>query len=349
MPDDEPARADALRRYEILNTPPEPNFDRITQIAASVLGRSVCTLALADRDRFWFKSKQGVEGSEMPRRMAFCEETMHGQDVFVVPDARKDPRFAEAPVVRGAPHFRFYAGAPLITPDGTPIGSLCVLDGQPGGEFDGESRSVLTNLASLAVELLEARARQIELLTCTKDIAHLARHDPLTGLPNRRRLAEILDECKARPGAYEVALLYLDLDGFKAVNDRYGHSCGDTLLAQVADRIRTCLPSSASAARLGGDEFAIILGRAGPDLKRRAAFVARRLLTAIKRPFVNGAVELRIGCSIGIAVGPIATSLEGLLARADEALYGAKTRGRGRYAFHETGGSACASANNAAA
>ena len=93
---DEDLRADALRRYEILNTPAEPNFDRITRIASSVLGYPVCTLALADRDRFWFKSKQGVEATEMPREMAFCEETIRGRDVFVVPDATADSRFAGA-------------------------------------------------------------------------------------------------------------------------------------------------------------------------------------------------------------------------------------------------------------
>src|SRR3978361_1629159 len=134
----ESSRVDALRRYEIIDTPPAPNFDRLTRVAAASLGRPVCTLALADRDRFWFKSKQGVDATDMPRSMAFCEETIRGCDVFVVPDALADRRFAEAPVVKAAPHVRFYAGAPLITPSGVAIGSLCVLDVKPDAEFSEE-------------------------------------------------------------------------------------------------------------------------------------------------------------------------------------------------------------------
>ena len=335
MNQDEMLRSDALRRYEILNTPAEPNFDRITRIASSVLGRPVCTLALADRDRFWFKSKQGVDATEMPRSMAFCEETIRGKDVFVVPDALEDPRFADAPVVRNPPHLRFYAGAPLVTPSGTAIGSLCVLDVEPGTEFPTESRRLLQDLASTAVELFEARARQIELLRCTDEIAYLARHDPLTGLANRRRLAELFDVIARDKVPGSIALLYLDLDGFKPVNDTYGHARGDELLRQVADRIRVCLPPHASVARLGGDEFVVLLPAAGDDLAGEAAFLARRLMASIERSYESGDCRVRIGCSIGIAIGQPTASIEDLLARADETLYRVKSEGRGRYLFHD--------------
>ncbi len=327
-------RSDALRRYDILNTPPEPSFDRITRIASSVLRCPVCTLALVDRDRFWFKSKQGVDATEMPRSMAFCEETIRGTDVFVVPDARKDRRFADAPIVSGVPHLRFYAGAPLVTPAGTAIGSLCVLDVEPASEFADESRQILKDLASTAVDLFEARARQIELLRCTSEIANLARHDALTALPNRRRLVELFDLITRENGPGSVALLYLDLDGFKLVNDSYGHACGDALLRRVADRIKACLPPTASAARLGGDEFVLLLPVSGDEAEGEAARLARRLMASIGRPYDIGDLRLVIGCSIGIAIDRRAVSIEHLLARADETLYRAKNEGRGRFLFH---------------
>jgi diguanylate cyclase (GGDEF)-like protein len=327
---DEILRSDALRRYEILNTPPEPNFDRITRIASSVLGRPVCTLALADRDRFWFKSKQGVEATEMPRSMAFCEETIRGQDVFVVPDAVADSRFVDAPVVKASPHVRFYAGAPLITPTGVAIGSLCVLDVKPDSSFSEESRRILSDLASTAVELFEAKARQIELVRCTNEIAHLARHDFLTGLPNRRRLVEIHAEMVRGKRENGVALLYLDLDGFKAVNDTRGHSQGDDLLRQVAARIQICLPPLARVARLGGDEFAVLLPSTSNNLTEDASDLAHRLTTTIKQPYLTGDALVTIGCSIGIALSRDGSDLDDLLSRADRLLYQAKNMGRGR-------------------
>jgi diguanylate cyclase (GGDEF)-like protein len=328
-------RSDALRRYEILNTPPEPNFDRLTRIASSVLQRPVCTLALADRDRFWLKSKQGVDVTELPRSMAFCEETIRGEDVFVVLDAFQDCRFADAPLVKNEPHLRFYAGAPLLTPSGTAIGSLCVLDEKPETDFPAESRQLLQDLASTAVELFEARARQIEVMKCTSEIAYLARHDSLTDLPNRRKLAETFGAIAREGNSGRVALLYLDLDGFKTVNDTHGHARGDALLRRVADRIRACLPPEASVARLGGDEFVVLLPASGEDLTEEAAFLARRLMASIARPYDSGELRLMIGCSIGIAIGQHAASIEDLLARADETLYRVKTEGRGRYLFHD--------------
>ena len=328
---DEDLRADALRRYEVLNTPAEPNFDRLTRIASSVLGRPVCTLALADRDRFWFKSKQGVDATEMPREMAFCEETIRGRDVFVVPDATVDSRFIEAPVVKDAPHVRFYAGAPLITPTGVAIGSLCVLDVKPELNFSEENRRILTDLAATSVELFEAKARNIELLKCTAEIAHLARHDSLTGLPNRRRLIEIYNEMAREQRENGVALLYLDLDGFKAVNDTHGHSYGDDLLRQVAGRIQTCLPPLARVARLGGDEFAVLLHSTQDNLAAEASVLARHLMTKIERPYMIGRNHVTIGCSIGIALSRPGSDLDDLLSRADVFLYQAKNTGRGRY------------------
>ncbi len=340
MKREEMARSEALRRYEILNTPPEPNFDRITRIAAQVLRRPVCTLALADRDRFWFKSRFGVDATEIPRSMAFCEQTIAGDDVFVVADAAQDPRFAAAPVVAGPPHLRFYAGAPLVTPSGVRVGSLCVLDPVPSPGFSPDERRLLSDLAATAVELFEARARQIEFTRCTEEIAHMARHDALTGLANRTHLAELFAEAEAEAQArgHALALIYLDLDGFKAVNDGCGHDGGDALLREVAARLREALPPGASVARVGGDEFVVLLSGDPGRLDLQALALARRLVERLRMPLGHVIPGLATGSSAGIAVGAPGPGLAPLLGRADAALYRAKKQGRGRCVLSEAPG-----------
>ncbi len=333
----EVARLQALRRYAVLDTPPEPNFDRITLLTASVLDKPVCTLSLADADRHWFKSRFGVDATEMPRRMSFCDQTIRSDDVFVVPDAFADSRFVHAPIVAGPPHLRFYAGAPLITPAGIRIGSLCVLDTRPSGAFAEKQAMILSQLASTVVELLEARSRQIELADMTRSIAHLARHDPLTGLPNRRLLLEDVEHRMGHtPSEDHLAILFLDLDGFKAVNDVHGHMVGDKLLKQVAARLQWNVPAADSVARLGGDEFIILHRGSGQDVHATSADLASRIIGRVGEPYEIDGCWLKVGVSIGISVGPVhEASLERLLRAADAALYRVKSEGRGHFMFSE--------------
>ena len=325
---DEAGRIDALRRYAIIDTPPEPNFDRITRMAAHFFGLPFCTLAFADSDRFWFKSTQGLDATEMPRKMAFCEETMKSRALFVVPDALADARFTGAPVVAGEPHVRFYAGAPLVTPSGACIGSLCVLDKKRKDGLSEAQQLILTDLAATVVELLEARSRQIELVETTQEIAYLATHDPLTGLPNRSRLSELVGIGEKKQ---PIAALYLDLDGFKGVNDRLGHAAGDAILQQVAKRLCRILPSEAISARLGGDEFAVIVP--GGNLLEKAAVIAKSIIAMLGQTYFYEGHAIDIGVSIGIALTDGCQGLEVSLRRADAALYQAKSHGRNCYRF----------------
>jgi diguanylate cyclase (GGDEF)-like protein/PAS domain S-box-containing protein len=167
-------------------------------------------------------------------------------------------------------------------------------------------------------------------------IAHLAHHDALTDLPNRvflrTRLAEAL--ISATRQGVGVAVLYLDLDGFKDVNDTLGHSVGDLLLKSVADRLRGCVREDDLVARLGGDEFAIV--QIAADQPKSAAAVAARIMDSFAAPHVIGGHLLNIGTSIGIAVSPVdGSDPEQLLKNSDLALYGAKAEGRGTYRFFE--------------
>jgi diguanylate cyclase (GGDEF)-like protein/PAS domain S-box-containing protein len=167
-----------------------------------------------------------------------------------------------------------------------------------------------------------------------QQIAHLARFDTLTGLPNRTVFLEAMEQAivRARRGVQSFAVLYLDLDHFKDVNDTLGHPVGDILLQMVAERLRSSIRELDTAARFGGDEFAVI----ETDIRdpADAAILANKILKALSSPFPIGGNELRSGTSIGIAVyGPESADAETLLSHADVALYRAKAEGRGTYRF----------------
>jgi diguanylate cyclase (GGDEF)-like protein len=166
-------------------------------------------------------------------------------------------------------------------------------------------------------------------------VRYLAHHDDLTRLPNRMAFQERLDHALSisRASGRGAAVLYLDLDGFKLVNDSHGHEIGDRVLAESALRMQACVRTMDTVARLGGDEFAVVV----PFLEApaTAARLAERLVQRLAQPFVFDTITAQIGASIGIALFPQdAASAGDLLQQADRALYEAKKAGRGTYRFH---------------
>lgn len=159
----EEMRLKALARYEILDTLPEREFDDLTLLAAQICATPIALVTLLDGERQWFKAKVGTDLSSTPRKIAFCDYTIGQQNLLEVPDARKDERFAENPLVQGKPHIQFYAGAPLITPDGYCLGTLCVIDQVPRN-LTPEQRTALEALARQVVTQLELRKnlREVE-------------------------------------------------------------------------------------------------------------------------------------------------------------------------------------------
>lgn len=137
LPLDEAGRIEALRAYDVLDTPPEEAFDDLTRLASQICGTPMAMISLIDRDRQWYKAKVGTEVTETPRDVAFCAHAMLAPDLFIVPDARADERFVDNPLVTTGPQVRFYAGAPLITPEGQALGSLCAVDRVPHQPCDG--------------------------------------------------------------------------------------------------------------------------------------------------------------------------------------------------------------------
>ena len=158
----EKKRLKVLWQYEVLDTVPEELFDDLTELAARICEAPIALISLVDEKRQWFKSKVGTSVSETSRDFSFCAHAIRQSDLFIVPDATKDARFASNPLVTSDPRIRFYAGAPLITADGYALGTLCVIDKVPR-ELRPDQKQALIILARHVVSQLELRRRSREL------------------------------------------------------------------------------------------------------------------------------------------------------------------------------------------
>jgi diguanylate cyclase (GGDEF)-like protein len=505
----EKRRLVALEKLGILDTPPEERFDRLVRIARQFYHVKTALFTVLDDKRQWFKSKDGIDASETPRSVAFCDHAIRQDRAFIVEDAAQDPRFKSNPLVTGDPHIRFYAGIPVREPSGFKLGSLCIIDDKPR-QIQEVDLDVLRTLASLIEDELECayltggdegdvavshlsraiqRAQNVfltndneraafelmlaDLLSLTgsqfgfigevlyhhdgkpylkvgaitniawspetqalfqqverrgmlferldnllgagllsggvvltnnyasdarrgglppghppiasyiglpvysggdliglvglanrvggykesiaDDLAPLlqtvgtlierkrlyqekrehqlsleqaANFDALTGLPNRRRLTELFEqelfEAKQRKGT--VAVCFIDLDGFKEINDEHGHSVGDAVLKSIAERLKNTVRGHDLIARLGGDEFVAILRDVDDER------VYSRILEAIRQPISYRHFVLHLSGSMGVTVYPDDDADTDLLLRhADQAMYAAKESGKNAY------------------
>ena len=158
----EDERLAALHAYAILDTPPEAGFEQITSMVKRHFGVRIAAVSLIDAHRQWFKSVRGLETQEMPREHSFCAYKMWGRSVMVVPDATADLRFKDNPYVTGPPGVRFYAGAPLRSPEGHPLGALCIFD-LSTRHFSRVEQQILTEMAVLVEDELLLRRAAVEL------------------------------------------------------------------------------------------------------------------------------------------------------------------------------------------
>ena len=317
LPPDEIERLQALYRYDVLDTPAEEVFDRITRVASALAEVPICLISLIDGDRQWFKSKVGLDVRETPRSISFCGHALLEDGHFIVSDATKDARFADNPLVTGGPGIRYYMGIPLEVPEGPKIGTLCVIDREPR-ELSESTKACLHDLAMMVVREMELRMA--------------ATADALTGALNRRMSLRLISQetsrCARNPGQ-TFSFAMLDLDRFKAINDTWGHDAGDLVLESVARACHSCLRGQDTLFRLGGEEFGILftdtpMAEAAEAAERIRAFLADQSI-------LIGTEMISVTASIGVAehreddVAPPA-----LVARADKALYEAKNQGRNR-------------------
>lgn len=159
IPPDDAERIAALDAYDVLDTPPEMSFDALTRLAARIFAARIALVSLVGEDRQWFKSSHGLDAEQTPRDQAFCTYAIMDEDPLIVLDAALDDRFKDNPLVTGPPGIRFYAGAPLITPDAYRIGTFCIIDTKPREGFRGFERNHLADFAATTVDILEMRYR----------------------------------------------------------------------------------------------------------------------------------------------------------------------------------------------
>jgi len=509
----EKRRLAAVRRLDLLDTPPEETFDRLTRLAKRFYRVPIALFTLIDENRQWFKSNQGLDFNETPRSMAFCGHTVNQESIFIVEDASLDTRFRDNPLVTGEPHIRFYAGVPVRDASGFKVGTLCIIDYVPhkvseldldvlrslasliedeveraflnsheqeyvsasqltraihraqntfltyddesaafelmlndlltltdsqfgfvgevlhypddrpylkiaaitniawspeteglyqqvqrrgmifdnldnligsslvsedlvtANDFDTDprrgglpeghpsistyqgipiySRDRLIGLVGLANriggycqeladelrpllqtvgQLIERKRLYREKLDYKKSLEWAANYDALTRLPNRRRLTAFLEEelVEADKRGGRLSVCFVDLDGFKDINDEHGHAVGDTILKVVAERLKECVREYDMVARLGGDEFVAVLREAEDHS------VYQRILDAVRLPVAYLHHELQVSGSMGVTLYPSDNSDPDLLLRhADQAMYAAKESGKNQYRVYD--------------
>jgi len=312
---EESARLAALRSYCVLDTGREARFDDLTRLASVICEAPVSLVSLVDSDRLFFKSSHGLDVREIPRD-GFCDHAIRGREIFQIPDALQDPRFAKHPLVVDPPRVRFYTGAPLVTPQNLALGTLCVIDFVP------------RVLQAKETEMLRILARQV---MAQLELNLQAMRDPLTGLYNRRQMEESLhrEVLRARRVGAAVGVMAIDVDHFKRINDTMGHEAGDAALHGIAAELASCVREEDVACRPGGEEFVIILPGMGEAALRQRAEAVRRVIEESR--ITVGETKLKITVSVGLATFPAhGETGTAVLRAADAALYQAKAAGRNR-------------------
>ena len=315
---------------DVLFTPSEERFDRITRIASKLLGTPIALISLITSDSQWFKSAQGLDVPETSREISFCGHAINDDETFVVDDAAEDQRFFDNPLVTGDPKIRFYAGHPLHCVDGNRVGTLCIIDRKPR-TLTTEQLQLLQDLAAIAESELQRgqlSESQGDLVREMDDLKRRASIDGLTRLWNRAAIMELLGaEVERAKRGIPMCLAMIDVDHFKKVNDTYGHPAGDAALVEVAARIRRALREYDSVGRYGGEEFIAVLSNASliPAMK----LCQRSRLSIEKEPIETPVGPISVTVSIGLVQSLAKSStLERLIGVADAALYRAKAKGR---------------------
>ncbi len=449
VPDNEAERLEALRVSRLLQDAPMDLLEELAMLARLVTGAEQGFVFIVKESTTLVLAHSCGFGGELERGDSFCATTiLTPDDVMVVEDATADDRFKDLSVVSGGPKIRFYAGAPILSPDGLPIGSLCVTDPTPRTltseqkrALAGLSRAVTARLElRLQVDRLEdeqrkfkafmdhgptisfikdaqgryvfankkflsafsfeeehilgkrdadlwppaiaeplvvhdryvlSQSRSVEMTEAgpadaegnptwwqsTKfvipgeqkllggvalDVSnlhrlqetykYLAATDVLTGLPNRMSLNESLQETidHSRKRGHLLAVMFMDLDHFKSINDSYGHAAGDEMLIEFTKRVQSALRHSDRMFRLAGDEFIVVLDNLQDEAE--AGNVATKIQATLSAPMVINGHSLPISATMGIAyITRDIRDPETLLAKADHALYEAKRSGRGGY------------------
>jgi diguanylate cyclase (GGDEF)-like protein/PAS domain S-box-containing protein len=270
--------------------------------------------------------RQGLHGTRIGPTAGSCGAAAYWGEPVFAGDIATDPLWDEHRELALTNQLASCWSAPILAGSGKPLGSFAVYRRKPGRPDEAQTSLLQTTSGTAAIAIEQ---RQL-----TDQLAYQAHHDALTGLPNRLLFQERLRQAiiHARRSGTMLALLYIDLDRFKLINDTLGHASGDALLRQVAWRLKSCLRETDTLARISGDEFTVTAS--GLQNPQHASIVAENILKALRDPFQADNQELYVTASIGISVFPQdALEAETLQRNADNAMYLAKSQGKNRFEY----------------
>ena len=333
----EEERVHELYSLNILDSPLDERFERITRLAKQLFNVPVAAISLIDERRQWFKSVQGLDTfplTETPRDISFCAYAILQDDIFIIPDTSKDSRFKNNPFVTGEAHVRFYAGFP-ISSNHHKLGTMCIIDTKPR-TFTPEQYSFLKDLGALAeTEIQNNTISQSHFkLVLALDQARMASLvDPLTRLWNRQGIYNILkyqmEETRKADATFALAML--DIDHFKKINDNFGHEAGDQALKAIAKCLLNGCRDKDAIGRWGGEEFLLVINESNPQ---HILDITNRIRKSIESLHISAGQNdnFRITATIGLTLVSQSGSanLEELISKSDQALYQGKKAGRNR-------------------
>jgi diguanylate cyclase (GGDEF)-like protein len=309
-------------------------MEALAALARGVFDTAFAAINIVEEDWLRIAGQAGIFVGDCSRDQSICTRVVYANNVVMLPDLKLDPELSTLPYVTGDPFFRFYAGAPVELDAGLAAGAFCVLDTRPR-QFSASQIETLQHFAMVASALLRLQKSNIVMALAEQDLRAAAMTDPLTGFFNRSALPAFIDRAlaEALQSGRLFGALYIDMDGFKAINDRLGHHTGDDILRQGAERIRAVIRSTDVVVRMGGDEFAIFApDRCGPEAM---GVLASRLVRAFREPFNLEGKLINVRVSVGAALAPEAgRDRTTLLKKVDDALYQAKSAGRDQFVLH---------------
>jgi diguanylate cyclase (GGDEF)-like protein len=312
----------------------------------------MAAVSLIDSTRQWFKSKVGLTIPETARDDAFCAHSILQPDITVVSNVEADERFVDNPLVTGDPWIRFYAGAPLVTPKGEALGTLCVIDQVQRSLTDTQinslralSRQVMAQLELRRhVELQEQNQRMLKDYQDKLERTNVLFQkqsitDDVTGFNNTRFLHQYLDHCLSPTSAKieKLTLVFFDMDNFKRVVDTQGHLLGAKVLKEVAEVVHSHLDTEDRIVRYGGDEYIVILpGQGGEEALSKVGAIRKGISSTFY--LLQEGIRLRVTASFGLATFPDdATDKKQLLMAADQCLFQSKKKGKDRISIMRDG------------
>ncbi len=321
---EEGERIETLRKYEILDTPPDGSFDRITRLAAQILEVPVAIVTLVDTDRIWFKSKFGLDIPEISRDSGLCSSAILQDDLYVVEDARKDPRTLANPLVAGEFGLQFYSAVPLKTREGHNLGTLCIIDREPR-QLSAVDQEVLKTLGELVMDQMELKLEARTAVRHQNEILNTAAHDLKNPISIMPLLADLIMSNKDNPGAIDDISRQIKDAGRRmaqTINDLLENSKKDA--GNVHLRLKACemeelvggvVKANIALARKKDQQLTFVCEQGSTvfvDHRRLTEVVDNLINNAIKYSEYNKKIEVLLTVKEGKAVVEVVDEGQGL-------------------------------------